>query len=46
MEGEFTSPNYPGYYPLKAVCNYLFYGSKKQKVEITLANFDVGERYV
>ncbi|ESO88956.1 hypothetical protein LOTGIDRAFT_106882, partial [Lottia gigantea] len=39
--GTFTSPNYPGLYPRKTECHYLFYGKGKEKVHITFPVFQV-----
>ncbi|XP_062611117.1 suppressor of lurcher protein 1-like isoform X3 [Saccostrea cucullata] len=40
--GNFTTPNYPGYYPSYTHCEYVFRGEPGERVTITLDNFDVG----
>uniref|UniRef100_T1JI54 CUB domain-containing protein n=1 Tax=Strigamia maritima TaxID=126957 RepID=T1JI54_STRMM len=41
LNGTFTSPNYPGYYPRDIECHYFFYGRHSEKVRITFPYFDV-----
>ena len=43
MRGYFTSPNYPGAYPVFTDCLYKFRG-KKQRVIITFVDFDLGDK--
>ncbi|KAG5667081.1 hypothetical protein PVAND_015080 [Polypedilum vanderplanki] len=39
--GTFTSPNYPGIYPMNIICNYFFYGYDDERVLINFTYFDV-----
>lgn len=39
--GTFMSPNFPGKYPRKTECHYLFLGLDNERVHITFPVFDV-----
>ncbi|CAB0036713.1 unnamed protein product [Trichogramma brassicae] len=41
MNGTFTSPNYPGYYPRDTECHYFFNGQPKERVHLHFHYFDV-----
>ncbi|XP_014215777.1 suppressor of lurcher protein 1 [Copidosoma floridanum] len=41
LNGTFTSPNYPGYYPRDTECHYFFNGLAKERVHIHFYFFDV-----
>lgn len=37
----FSTPNFPGNYPINMICNYYFNGADEQTVEINFVYFDV-----
>ncbi|XP_074000230.1 suppressor of lurcher protein 1-like [Rhodnius prolixus] len=41
LEGQFTSPNFPGLYPRDTECHYFFHGSDNHRVRIIFHYFDV-----
>ncbi|CAL8091238.1 unnamed protein product [Calicophoron daubneyi] len=41
LKGNFSSPNYPGLYPIDLLCEYRFTGSHIKKIEINFLEFDV-----
>jgi hypothetical protein len=41
LNGTFSSPNYPGYYPRDTECHYLFHGRPGEKVHLHFTYFDV-----
>ncbi|OXU31247.1 hypothetical protein TSAR_001008 [Trichomalopsis sarcophagae] len=41
MNGTFTSPNYPGFYPRDIECHYFFNGQPKERVHLHFHYFDV-----
>jgi len=41
LNGTFTSPNYPGFYPRNTECHYLFLGDETYRVAIAFRQFDV-----
>ncbi|KAG5451364.1 suppressor of los1-1, partial [Clonorchis sinensis] len=40
-KGNFSSPNYPGLYPIDITCEYRFSGNNVRKIEIEFLEFDV-----
>uniref|UniRef100_A0A183A575 CUB domain-containing protein n=1 Tax=Echinostoma caproni TaxID=27848 RepID=A0A183A575_9TREM len=41
VRGNFSSPNYPGLYPIDLICEYRFSGNNVRKIEIEFLAFDV-----
>nr|CAH8853802.1 unnamed protein product [Trichobilharzia regenti] len=41
MKGNFTSPNYPGLYPIDLTCEYRFFGINVKRIDIVFLEFDV-----
>ncbi|XP_074000217.1 suppressor of lurcher protein 1-like isoform X7 [Rhodnius prolixus] len=41
MEGQFTSPNFPGLYPRETECHYFFHGAANHRVRIIFHYFDI-----
>lgn len=41
IQGYFSSPNYPGFYPRDTECHYFFRGSNGERVAIEFHYFDV-----
>ncbi|TNN06847.1 Suppressor of lurcher protein [Schistosoma japonicum] len=41
ITGNFSSPNYPGLYPIDVVCEYRFSGVNVQRIDIIFLEFDV-----
>jgi len=41
LNGTFTSPNFPDFYPHNTECHYLFYGEPHERVQIMFSYFDV-----
>ncbi|KAK4470810.1 hypothetical protein MN116_005649 [Schistosoma mekongi] len=41
ITGNFSSPNYPGLYPIDIVCEYRFSGINVQRIDIIFLEFDV-----
>ncbi|CAH8567972.1 unnamed protein product [Heterobilharzia americana] len=40
-KGNFSSPNYPGLYPIDLICEYRFFGINVKRIDITFLEFDV-----
>lgn len=41
LNGTFTSPNFPGFYPRDTECHYFFYGETNERVLISFSDFKV-----
>ncbi|VDO90239.1 unnamed protein product [Schistosoma mattheei] len=41
ITGNFSSPNYPGLYPIDIICEYRFSGLNVRRIDIAFLEFDV-----
>ncbi|CAH8510530.1 unnamed protein product [Schistosoma turkestanicum] len=41
ITGNFSSPNYPGLYPIDVICEYRFSGVNVRRIDISFVEFDV-----